>query len=166
MTIKRHRSGIEAATLDLPEYKHVPGINPRPDCSFLESIASQAHAVTEDCTAIENIAWHYGIRLLNAGYYWESHEVLEAVWLNASPNSRERYLLQAVIHLANARLKQKMSRHNAVVRLSKLATDCVHRAWPTVAADRLMGISSDQLSQQLSDVEQGCAVGSIELTFQ
>jgi len=156
----------EAAGLELPDYKHIPGINPRPDCSLLESVASRASSVTDDDTAIANTAWHYGIRLFNAGYYWESHEVLEAVWLNALPNSRERYLLQAVIHLANANLKRRMSRRNAVIRLSTLALECIQRAWPTTATATLMGVRIEQLKQQLSDLKQGSQSQIIELTFQ
>ena len=153
----------DAASLELPDYRHLPGSNPRPDCSYLESVADQATAPTQDNTARSNIAWHYGIRLFNAGYYWESHEVLEAVWLNALPNTRERYLLQAVIHLANARLKMKMSRQSAVLRLLKLAVECTDRAFPT--PDPLMGIGSDQL-RKLTELTEESGDGGIVLIFQ
>ena len=151
----------DAANLQLPGYKHLPGSNPRPDCSFLETVAKQAISPTEDRTANSNIAWLYGIRLYNAGYYWESHEILEAVWLNALPNSRERFLLQAVIHLANARLKMKMSRHAAVLRLQKLAMECMVRAIPI--PEPLMGVRFDQLRQLIIEVETRTSVLVLQL---
>ena len=138
----------------------------RPDCASLEAIADRASATTEDSTAAENIAWQYGIRLFNNGYYWESHEVLEAVWLKALPNSRERYLLQAIIHFANACLKRKMSRPKAVMRLSALALESAHRAWPAPVADLLMGVDPDQLTQWLPMLAEGSvAKPVIELRF-
>jgi len=157
--------GKDASSLELPRYRHIPGSNPRPDCTLLETVADQAPALTEDSTANANIAWHYGIRLFNAGYYWESHEVLEAVWINASPNSRERYLLQAVIHLANARLKASMHRYRAVSRLHQLATECVDRAFPTRGDVVLLGVRLDQLEQILIELGQDSGESPIELVF-
>ena len=126
----------------LPAYKHLPGINARPQDSLLETIASQAHAPTSDASAHSNIAWAYGLRLLAAGYYWESHEVLEAVWLQALPNSREKFLLQGIIHIANAALKSSMQRPAAASRLSALAMGSLSRAYPQ-AKGSLMGINWD-----------------------
>ncbi len=155
-----------AAELELPQYKHLPGSNPRPDCSYLESIARQAHSLTEHNTANTNIAWHYGIRLLNNGYYWEAHEVLETVWMNALPNSRERFLLQAVIHLANARLKANMGRHQAVSRLSALAMGCLERAYAACAVGPLMGVACNELEHLLLQATQGEHAGCIKLIYQ
>jgi hypothetical protein len=61
----------------------------------------------------DNAAYLYGHRLLEAGFYWEAHEVWEAVWMNCRPNSTEKVLLQALIQQANARLKRKMGKVNA-----------------------------------------------------
>lgn len=91
---------------------------------------AHAPAITSDENARCNLVWRYGITLFNHGFYWESHEVLESVWLNARPNSRERYLLQGIIHLANAALKLRMHRPRAVYRLNKLAAEYIARAYP------------------------------------
>lgn len=77
--------------------------------------------VTETETASANQAWLYGLELLSGGYFWECHEVLETVWLNAPPNSRERAAVQGVIQLANAALKLKMARVTAAQRLAAMA---------------------------------------------
>ena len=130
----------DAAALPLPSSKHIPGQTERPDMELLEKIAGRALAPTLDQSAPDNPAWNYGIRLFNAGYYWEAHEVLEAVWMNALPNSRERYLVQGVIHVANARLKLKMAQPRATGRLYQLAQECFADAFASRSTP-LMGIS-------------------------
>lgn len=45
-------------------------------------------------------AWQEGIRLFNAGHWWEAHEAWEGVWLRADGN--ERACLSALILLAAA----------------------------------------------------------------
>ena len=116
--------------LPLPQYKHLPGKNARPSDDLLESIAAQASESTDNSNFRSNIAWRYGIRLFNEGFYWETHEVLEAVWMNAAPNSRERHLVQGVIQMANARLKSLLDQPKACKRLSTLASGCIARAYP------------------------------------
>jgi len=110
---------------ELPAFAHVPGMNERPQEGFLDHVIVLADDVTKSETAYQNICWLFGIRLFNAQFYWEAHEVWEVVWLNAPPNSLEKRYVQSVIHLTNAALKQKMARPGAVKRLAKLALDCI-----------------------------------------
>ena len=63
-------------------------------------------------------ALRYGIALNDAGYFWESQEVLEAVWAAAPQGGRERILLRACIQIANANLKLRMQKPHATARLS------------------------------------------------
>ena len=116
--------------IPLPTYKHLPGKNARPEDGLLESIAHNANDPTLDATHQTNTAWQYGIRLFNNGFYWETHEVLEAVWNNAAPNSREKHLVQGVIQIANAQLKASLNQEKAAARLQKLAAECITRAYP------------------------------------
>ncbi|HYS90552.1 MAG TPA: DUF309 domain-containing protein [Bradyrhizobium sp.] len=62
-------------------------------------------------------ALRYGIALNDAGYFWESHQVLEAVWAAVPQGGRERILLRACIQIANANLKLRMNKPHAAVRL-------------------------------------------------
>ena len=94
-----NRAKTLSSETPLPDYKHLPGKNARPDDGLLESIAHSASAVTDDASYRSNVAWLYGIRLFNNGFYWEAHEVLEAVWNNAAPNSREKHLVLSLIHI-------------------------------------------------------------------
>ena len=62
-------------------------------------------------------ALRYGIALNDAGYFWESHQVLETVWAAVPQGGRERILLRACIQIANANLKLRINKPHAAVRL-------------------------------------------------
>jgi predicted metal-dependent hydrolase len=134
---------MRVADLPLPPHRHIPGQNERPDEAFFNSVKEESDK-----------AWLYGIRLFNAGFYWEAHEVLEPVWLNASPNSRERYLVQAVIHLANGLLKETMGRPNARRRLAGLAHGRLVEAFPE-GRGRLMCIEAADLFAAADKLAEG-----------
>lgn len=114
----------------LPEAAHLPGATPRPDEAAFDAVKATVPAVTTTADAAGNAAWQHGLRLIAHGYYWEAHEVLEPVWMNAPPNSPERHLLRAAIQLANAALKQRMGWPKAALRLCDLAEAEAHAAGP------------------------------------
>ncbi len=106
-----------APDISLPSHPHVPGSGSAPDLVPLEHAKDLTPAVTQAAEWQENVPYLYGHDLLQAGYYWEAHEVWEAVWLATPANGPERLLLQALIQNANARLKSGMQRENAAARL-------------------------------------------------
>lgn len=139
-------------TLPLPDYAHIPGVNSRPDLTFLESISAYAPLVTVERQWKTNLPWLYGIQLFNSGYYWEAHEVWETVWMNAPPNSREKQFVQGVIHFANGLLKVKMKRGNAARRLFALAHDTLEQAVAgrgVIENAHFMGVGLADLRQDL-----------------
>ena len=95
----------------------------------MDAAKELACAQTLDANAAANVAWLHGLRLIDLEYYWEAHEILETVWMNAAPNSRERQLVQGIIHLANAALKVKMDRPKAAARLLELARNHIDEAF-------------------------------------
>lgn len=143
---------MRVAEMPLPPYRHVPGQNARPDEAFFEGVKADRET-----------AWLYGIRLLNSGFYWEAHEVLEPVWLDARPNSRERYLVQAVIHLANGLLKEAMVRPNARRRLAALARGRLLEAFPD-GRGQLMGVDAAQAIASADMLANG--VGEVRLNIE
>ena len=147
---------MSAADIPLPQRRHVPGVNERPDEAFFASIKAAAPAVTTDATSADNLAWHYGLRLLNAGFYWEAHEVLEQVWLNAAPNSRERYLVRGVIHLANGALKAAMGQTRARRRLAVMCRQAFEDAFAG-GREQLMGIDADEAVRVADMLSEGHA---------
>lgn len=61
------------------------------------------------------------MKLFEEGFFWETHELLEPVWMACPPNSPQKLLVQAVIQQANARLKELMGRQKAALRLKAKA---------------------------------------------
>ncbi len=101
----------------LPEYAYVPGQNERhPEDAFdvLKATAVRSKDSTELASCEAFLA---GLRFLDAGYYWEAHEVLEPVWMALPDGAAERRLVQGLIQLANGRLKLRMGRLKAALRL-------------------------------------------------
>ena len=136
-----------ALSLELPDHAHVPGFNARHHNELLESVVAMASPITSNNGWRENPAWLYGIRLFNQGFFSEAHEVLERVWMNAQPNSRERHLVQGVVQLANARLKEVAGRTKAAERLFAIAGQCFERTFAG-GVESLMGISAGELASQ------------------
>ena len=58
-------------------------------------------------------ALRYGLALNDHGFFWESQQVLEAVWAAAPQGGRERILLRACIQIAGANLKLRMLKPHA-----------------------------------------------------
>lgn len=95
----------------LPERAYVPGQTPRhPDGAFEAFKADAALGLTSE-TARLAVVW------LRSGFFWETHELLEAVWMALPDGTPEKRLAQAAIQLANAHLKARMGRPNATARL-------------------------------------------------
>ena len=128
----------------LPETAHVPGRTSRPDASPAYLAAAAAPAVTEPARWAENAAYRYSVRLFEAGFFWEAHEVWEPVWMRSPPNSRERALVQGLIQLANACLKLRMGRPQAAERLLDLAA----RHFLDAGEIALMGLDPTALRRQ------------------
>ena len=95
-------------------------------------------------------AYRYGARLYVEGFFWEAHEVWEAVWKASSPNSVERLLLRGLIQLANAALKLTMGRGNAALRL-------------LIEADALLG---DTAAAAGSEVAMGVGLAPLRTAVQ
>lgn len=134
----------------LPSHAHVPGSGSVPDLVPLEQAKDLTPSVTQAAEWQENVPYLYGHDLLQAGYYWEAHEVWEAVWLATPANGPERLLLQALIQKANARLKSAMQRENAAIRLQdqveELRIDLIGRLGGQV--EMYMGVSIDKRNMQ------------------
>lgn len=131
--------------ISLPSHAHVPGSRSKPDLVPLEHAKDLAPDVTKAQDWQDNVPYLYGHDLMRAGYYWEAHEVWEAVWLATPANSPERLLLQALIQKANARLKSAMQRDNAAARLhtqvEELRLDLIARLGGQM--DKYMGVGID-----------------------
>ena len=101
----------------LPARPHRPGPGRRPDMALLEAAKAACPKITEPARWQENRTYRAGWNLYDAGFYWEAHELWEAVWLACRPNSLEQRFLKMIIQNSNARLKEAMDRDKAAARL-------------------------------------------------
>jgi len=134
----------------LPREPYLPGLTKRPNGDDdVHRVAALAPDPTDLNAWRENAAYLAGFRLYNAGFGWEAHEVWEPVWMHAAPHSAERYLLQGLIQLANARLKFAMKRERAGGRLVGIAVELLEQAGFAAEEEEVMGVD---LSMLLRDV--------------
>ncbi|MBW4709318.1 DUF309 domain-containing protein [Roseobacter sp. YSTF-M11] len=101
----------------VPPHLYVPGKTRRHPEDWFDDIKASVSSATPVRDLHETQAFRAGIAYLDAGFFWECHEVLEAVWMRTQDPSPERDMVQALIQLANAQLKVLMGRPRASLRL-------------------------------------------------
>jgi hypothetical protein len=108
-----------AASLPLPQWAYVPGetAEAEADHDTLWQAKALVPSRFRGYVPARHPALRYGIALNDAGYFWESQEILEAVWAAAPQGGRERTLLRACIQIANANLRLRMQKPHAAARL-------------------------------------------------
>jgi hypothetical protein len=107
------------AHLPLPQWAYVPGETAEAEADY-ETLAQAKLLVPSrfrGYVPARHPALRYGIALNDHGYFWESQEILEAVWAAAPQGGRERTLLRACIQIANANLRLRMQKPHAAARL-------------------------------------------------
>jgi hypothetical protein len=107
-----------ATNLPLPQWAYVPGetAEAEADHDTLWQAKALVPSRFQDFVPARHPALRYGIALNDAGYFWESQEVLEAVWAAAPQRGRERILLRACIQIAHANLRLRMRKPYAAAR--------------------------------------------------
>ena len=114
--------------LPLPQWAYVPGEMAEDDADHdtLWKAKSLVPSRFRDYVPARHPALRYGIALNDRGYFWESQEVLEAVWAAAPQGGRERILLRACILIANANLRLRIQKPHAAARLLGEAQQELH----------------------------------------
>ena len=112
-----------AVSLPLPRWAYVPGetADAEADHDTLWQAKALVPSRFRGFVPARHPALRYGIALNDSGYFWESQEILEAVWAAAPQGGRERMLLRACIQIANANLRLRMQKPRAAVRLLREA---------------------------------------------
>lgn len=134
-----------------PPHAYIPGQNPRHAEDHFDPIK---HSVRPGMVAAElarTEALAAGMQYLAEGYYWECHEVLEAVWMETGVETPERHLVQAIIQLANARLKLLMERPRAARRLCALVFDQIAACG---GQEVILGIEVSVIAEQAKVTER------------
>ncbi|MEM1350766.1 MAG: DUF309 domain-containing protein [Pseudomonadota bacterium] len=88
-----------------------------------------------------------GLAYFDGGFFWECHDVLEAVWRHTKDPSAERGMVLALIQLANARLKVLMLQPRAAWRLC----DIVDTRLASCPSDRLvLGLDVNEMRERVA----------------
>jgi Domain of unknown function (DUF309) len=166
-----------AANLPLPQWAYVPGetAEAAADHDTLWQALALVPSRFRGFVPARHPALRYAISLNDHGYFWESQEILEAVWAAAPQGGRERTLLRACIQIANANLRLRMQKPHAAARflgeaLGELNTlglkaaapgDGFVDAFPTAALAELLKAKLAQSSLSKADWVKLGAVGRI-----
>jgi len=115
MNVPSHPTG----PLPWPQWAYVPGETgaTEADSETLDMAKALVPPAFRGYVPARHPALRYGLALNDHGYFWESQEVLEAVWAAAPQGGRERVLLRACIHIANGNLRLRMQRSHSAARL-------------------------------------------------
>ena len=107
------------ASLPLPRWAYVPGVAADADADYdtLAQVMALVPSRFRDFVPARHPALRYGLVLNDHGFFWESQQVLEAVWAAAPQGGRERILLRACAQIAGANLKLRMLKFHAATRL-------------------------------------------------
>ena len=133
-----------------PAHAYVPGRTERhPDGAF-DALRRSAVPGTGAAALARSEAFAAGLRYLGGGYFWEAHEVLEPVWAALPDGTAERRFVQGLIQIANGRLKLRMGRPKAALRLARLARELV----PTHGAGTLMTLDVAEVRHSIASLER------------
>lgn len=99
------------SNLDLPAYRHVPGLTPHP-VRDPRGHSFQAEEMAPDLSLPRLPrgwrtcqAYLLGVDLFNRAYLWEAHEAWEIVWIGAGKTTCPGHLAQALIQVSAGLLR-------------------------------------------------------------
>jgi hypothetical protein len=116
----------------LPERAYVPGQGPRPSLEVEDETRGSAAACLPADRWRQQAEYLWGVDLYNAGFFWEAHEVWEALWRASAHDPEQHSYLQGLIQTAAACLKGVTLNANAA------------RSIGTRALERLDQLRSDR----------------------
>lgn len=135
-----------------PPYRYVPGkaAHPTRDRDGHSYGRVLAPIVVTDQTWRDCEPWRFTVDLFNHGYYWESHEYLEAIWHGAGHDTAIGVFAQALVQAAAALLKRSMGEVESAARLASAAS-----AKLRAGAREVLGVGAHDLAARLEDVVHG-----------
>ncbi len=99
-----------------PGHAYVPGKSARHAEGLFEPMKAGIQGVSAQ-RLNETGTWVLAKAFLADGYFWEAHELFEALWMACPPNSPEKLMIQALIQVSNAGLKRRMGLGKAAAKL-------------------------------------------------
>lgn len=141
----------DGETFVFPPAPYLPGRTARPDDAFFEPLKAGLDAEMDIAALTASAAFRGGRDAFDQGYYWEAHELWEAVWMCLPPASAEKHLLRGLIQFANTGLKRRMGKDRAAERIILLAREALREAYLHRQGD-LMGLSTDDIESMEAKV--------------
>ena len=139
----------------MPRWAYNPGSDRAPDRAPLESVKQFVPQRFGQFVPANDAAFQYALALHDSGFFWEAHEIWEAVWKAAPMNGRDRLALRALIQIANAGLKRRQGRLRAATRLVEEACALLKELaarGDTPEAESIAGrLAADRLTDALCD---------------
>lgn len=115
-----------APQVPFPGYRFIPGAEPHPrrdpkGHSYGQPDPKPPRLPPERWR--ENEAYLFGVDLYNFAYWWESHELWEALWHLTGHAGTEAQFLQGLIQVAAANIQRHLSKPDGPKRLAGEAVD-------------------------------------------
>lgn len=130
----------------LPPVPHWPGRNARPPEALFAPLKATVAPGMDAAALAGSDAFSQGLRAFRAGYFWEAHELWEAVWTCLPPAAAQRLAMRGLIQLANAGLKARMGQNGAAARILALADAALDEA-ARRGADCAMGLTRAKVDE-------------------
>lgn len=99
----------------LPEKPFIPGKENLKEFNFE---ISWKDTELKEVNWTESDEYLFGIDLFNHGFWFEAHEIWEAVWLAQNKDSETRVFMQGLIQLSAALFKKKSGKYESAERLA------------------------------------------------
>lgn len=144
---------IDESDEPMPPYAYVPGGPwPHPNRSPGAEPIGRADPIAGDDWAGSPL-YRCGVRLFNAGYYWEAHEAWEAVWHAQGRRGPAADLLRALIKLAAAGVKVRERQPRGVATHARRASVLLR----SLRADgpRRLGLDLDEWAAFADRIAEG-----------
>lgn len=139
---------------DLPSYAYFPGGPwPHPKRSSQEAPPETTPAPIRDGDWQGSVAYVFGFRLFNEGYYWEAHEVWESLWHAHRRHGPEADILKALIKLSAAGVKVRERQPHGITTHAARAA-CLFSLVREQVGNPFLGLDLDQcarLAQEVAD---------------
>jgi hypothetical protein len=147
--------------VDLPAYRHVPGLTPHPITDPLGHLYGKGEWLSMPERLSLPADWRrcdpylFGVDLFNRRYLWEAHEAWEVVWNAVGHESPPGVFVQGLIQAAAALLQAHRCVIGGALTLAAKADAKLARTEPLAVRGRYMGVSVESWRRAMNEAVRG-----------
>ena len=150
VTTSRYRPDVE-----FPSYAYVPGRGPHPVSdprghSYGSGLSGIAAPDPENPAGSPEFL--QAIDLFNYGYYWEAHEVWEALWIACGRSGSTADFLKGLIKLAAAGVKAREGKPGGVRRHAERAAELFEQTARATGTHAILGLEVGRLVAAANEI--------------